>query len=101
MQRFSAPGQARILNHWPPKGGQLLIQTGVARTDADGRFILDGKSVFALFRQPGWWTAPVTFSHSGYESLSTNYTGSNVTSHSGAGMPIIDAGDVLLQPVAR
>jgi hypothetical protein len=84
-----------------PKGGQLLMQTGDARTDADGKFVLDGKSVFALFRQPGWWTALVTFSHSGYESFSTNYTGSNVTSHSGAGMPVVDAGDILLQPVAR
>ena len=98
-----APGQGQ--NFEPvrarPKGGQLLMQTGDARTDADGKFILDGKSVFALFRQPGWWTAPVTFSHSGYESFSTNYTGSNVTSHSSVGMPVVDAGDILLQPVAR
>jgi hypothetical protein len=81
----------------PPKGGQLLMQTGVARTDAEGKFILDGKSVFAIFRQPGWWSVPITFSHSGYETFQTNYTGTNVTSHSAVGAPAINAGDILLQ----
>ena len=72
-----------------------------ARTDADGKFVLESKSVFTLFSQPGWWSVSVAYSHSGYESFSTNYTGSNVTSHSDAGMPVVDAGDILLQPVAR
>jgi hypothetical protein len=85
----------------PPKGGQLLMQTGGARTDADGKFVLDAKSVFAFFRQPGWWTVPVTFSHSGYESFSTNYTGANVTSHTEAAAPVVNAGDILLHPLAR
>ncbi len=85
----------------PPKGGQLLIETGVERTDADGRFVLESKSVFALFRSPGWWSAPVTVSHSGYESFSTNYTGDNVTSHTAAGAPVVDAGDILLLPESK
>jgi hypothetical protein len=84
----------------PPKGGQVLIQNNGVRTDADGRFILDSKSVFTLFRAPGWWSVPVIFSHSGYESFRTNYTGTNVTSHSDAGAPIINAGDILLQPMS-
>jgi hypothetical protein len=85
----------------PPKGGQLLIQTGVVRTDAGGRFVLDSKSVFALFRQPGWWSVPVAFSHSGYETFETNYTGANVTSHSAAGAPVVNAGDISLPPVSK
>jgi hypothetical protein len=85
----------------PPKGGQLLIETGVERTDSDGRFILESKSVFALFRSPGWWSSPVTVSHSGYESFSTNYTGDNVTSHSAVGAPVVDAGDILLSPESK
>jgi hypothetical protein len=84
-----------------PKGGQLQIQTGIVRTDASGRFELASKSVFALFRQPGWWSVPVTFSHYGYESFSTNYTGDNVTSHSTAGAPVVDAGNILLTPVSK
>lgn len=85
----------------PPKGGQLLMETAAVRTDADGRFVLDSKSVFALFRQPGWWSVPVAFSHSGYESFQTNYTGANVTSHSAAGAPVVNAGDILLPPVSQ
>jgi hypothetical protein len=85
----------------PPKGGQLLIQTSAVRTDADGKFILASKSVFALFRQPGWWMVPVTFSHSGYESFQTNYTGDNVTNYSAEGAPVVNAGDILLQPAAK
>jgi hypothetical protein len=85
----------------PPKGGQLLIETGAVRTDACGKFILQSKSVFALFRSPGWWTVPVTVSHSGYETFSTNYTGDNVTNHASAGPPLVDAGDILLHPFAK
>jgi hypothetical protein len=85
----------------PPKGGQLLIESSGVRTDADGRFVLQSKSVFALFRSPGWWSVTVAYSHSGYETFSTNYTGDNVTTNSAAGAPVVDAGDVLLHPPAK
>ena len=85
----------------PPKGGQLLTAPAVVRTDAEGQFVSPPRTVFALFRQPGWWSVPVTFSHSHYETFQTNYTGSNVTSHSASGAPVVDAGEVLLKPVAR
>lgn len=85
----------------PPKGGQLLIQPGPVVTGADGRFVLDSQSTFALFRSPGWWTEQVTFHHAGYEYFQTNYTGTNVTSYTPAGAPVVDAGDVLLQPVVK
>jgi hypothetical protein len=85
----------------PPHGGEVLIQPGPVRTDADGRFVLDSKSVVALFRHPGWLSVPVAFSHSGYQSYQTNYTGDNVTGHTAAGAPVVNAGDVLLQPHAR
>ena len=85
----------------PPKGGQRLIQPGAARTDADGRFVLDSKSVLAVFRQTGWVSVPVTYSHSGYESFRTNYTGANDIRHTDAGVPVVNAGDVLLLPLAK
>jgi hypothetical protein len=85
----------------PPKGGMLLIQPAPVMTDADGRFLLESKSVFALFRNAGWWTAPVTCQHTGYETFSTNYTASNVISNTAAGAPVVDAGDILLKPSAR
>jgi hypothetical protein len=85
----------------PPKGGQVLIQNSGARTDDSGQFVLGGKSVFAIFHQPGWWSVPVVFSHSGYQTFETNYTATNVTSHSDTGAPIINAGDILLQPISE
>jgi hypothetical protein len=85
----------------PPKGGQLLIETSGVRTDADGRFVLQSKSVFALFRSPGWWSVPVTFSHSGYEIFQTNYTGDNIFTNTATGAPVVNAGDVLLHPLAK
>ncbi len=78
-----------------------MIQPGPVKTGADGRFMLDSQSTFALFRSAGWWTEEVTFSHSGYESFQTNYTGTNVTSRTPAGAPVVDAGDVLLQPLVK
>jgi hypothetical protein len=86
---------------YPLKGGQQLIQPAPVLTDGDGRFVLAGKSVLTLFRSPGWWTVPVTFQHSGYEGFQTNYGLSNVTGHAPDGAPVVDAGDVLLQPVAK
>jgi hypothetical protein len=85
----------------PPKGATLMIQPVPVMTDADGRFLLESKSVFALFRNAGWWTAPVTYQHAGYETFSTNYTASNVVTNTPAGAPVVDAGDILLQPVPR
>lgn len=84
----------------PPKGGQLLMQSGGARTDAEGRFVLHSKSVIAIFHQPGWTSVALTFSHSGYRSLQTNYTSFVVTNKTSAGAPAVDIGDVLLRPVA-
>ena len=85
----------------PTHGGELMMQPAPVRTDADGRFVLDSKSVVALFRHPGWLSVAVAFSHSGYQSYQTNYTGDNVTSHTAAGAPVVNAGDILLQPYAR
>ena len=85
----------------PPKGATLMIQPVPVMTDADGRFLLESKSVFALFRNAGWWTAPVTYQHAGYETYSTNYTANNVTTNTPAGAPVVDAGDILLRPVPR
>jgi hypothetical protein len=85
----------------PPKGGQVLIQYDGVRTDADGKFVLQSKSVIALFRSPGWWSAPVMVSYSGYETFQTNYTGDNVVTNTSDGPPLVDAGDILLHPLAK
>jgi len=85
----------------PVKGGQLLTQPRGVRTDAGGYFVLDGQSVFALFRQSGSWSVSVAFRFSGYASFQTNFIGTNVTSYSAGETPIINVGDVLLHPLGR
>ena len=85
----------------PPKGGQMLMQPGAVRTDADGRFVIGSKSVLAVFRQTGWVSVPVTYSHPGYETVRTNYTGANDVSHADADVPVVYAGDILLRPLGK
>ena len=95
---------ANFSEYWSfgsPKGGTLMMQPIGARTDADGRFRLNSKSVFAMFMKPGWSSVSINYSHAGYESFQTNYTGTNVTSQTAAGAPVVDVGDILLQPVVK
>ena len=98
---------ARVGSHhesnsfWPAKGGQVLVRPSGARTDADGRFVLEGVTVFAVIRQPTWWSVPVVFERSGYASFQTNFTGTNVIGRAASGAPKVDAGEVLLTPNAR
>lgn len=98
VQRVAPPSAEAF---GPPKGGQVLMQRSGVRTDADGRFILDSERVVSIFRQPGWWSVPVSFSCAGYQTFQKNYTSTNVTSHAAASLPLIDVGDVLLKPLTR
>jgi len=84
-----------------PKGGQVLTRADGVRTDADGRFVLPAETVFAVFSQPGWWSVPVSFSCSGYETFQRSYSGTNLTSRSEAGVPLLEAGEVQLKPLAE
>jgi hypothetical protein len=101
VQRIAPETFASYWSFGSPKGGTTLMQPIGARTDAEGRFRLNSKSVFALFMKPGWSSVSVNYSHAGYESFQTNYTGTNITSHTDAGVPVVDVGDVLLQPVSE
>jgi hypothetical protein len=101
VQRIEPETFAQYWSFGSPKGGTLLMSPVGARTDASGRFVLNSKSVFAMFLEPGWSSVAVVYSHAGYESFQTNYTGTNVTSQAGDGVPVVNVGDILLQPVAR
>ena len=85
----------------PPKGGQMLMQPSARRTNEDGRFVLESERVIALFRHRGWHSVEVTFEYSGYHRLRTNFTVANFKQRSTAGEPLVNAGDILLQPVPR
>jgi hypothetical protein len=100
--RVQRPGPTDVFAPFgPPKGGTMLMQPAPVYTDAEGRFALSSQSIFSVFRGAGWWSAPVMYERSGYETYSTNYTAGNVTTNSAAGAPIVDAGDVLLEPAIK
>ncbi len=82
----------------PAKGGQLLMQPGGVRTDADGRFILEGERVVAFFHHGGWHSVTVAFACAGYESLQTNFTAASFKERTADGVPLVNAGDILLNP---
>lgn len=84
-----------------PKGGQLMMRPSGVRTDADGRFVIDGERDIALFRQAGWWSVMISFTADGYRFFQTNYTSAGVSSVSPEGEPLVDAGDILLQPKSQ
>jgi hypothetical protein len=87
-----------------PKGGQLQMEPAGVRTDADGRFVLDAERDLAmlhLFRRGSWYSVTVSFEHSGYGSFQTNYSGASFNEHSAAGVPLINAGDILLNPKSQ
>jgi hypothetical protein len=81
-----------------PKGGQLMMRSSGVRTDADGRFVIDGERDIALFRHPAWWSVTLSFTAHGYTSFQTNYTVANLSGHSPEGEPLVNTGDILLNP---
>jgi hypothetical protein len=97
IQRL-APGQKSATNP-PAAGSQSLEQMRVLRTDAEGRFDLDSERDVTLFRQAGWYSVTLTFRHSGYERFTTNFTLTSAVFEPN-GEPMVDAGNILLQPVA-
>ncbi|MGO9588120.1 MAG: hypothetical protein ACLP2Y_18235 [Limisphaerales bacterium] len=80
-----------------PKGGQLLMRPAGVRTDADGRFVLEGERDIAVFRHPAWWSVTLSFTADGYRVFQTNYTSANVSGHSPEGEPLLNTGDILLK----
>ena len=84
-----------------PKGGQLLIRPDGVRTDADGRFVVEAERVVALFHRQSWHSVTVSFEHAGYESLQTNFTSGSFKERSPEGVPLVEAGDILLAPKSQ
>lgn len=85
----------------PPKGGQLLMRSDGVRTDADGRFVLEGERVVAFFRHGNWHSVTVAIECAGYDSLQTNFTAASFKERTAEGVPLVNAGDILVQPNSR
>ena len=85
----------------PYKGGQRLSAVSSARTDAQGRFVLDAERDLTLLQQQVWFSVTVAFQHEGYLTLQTNFTAANAISNAPNGAPVVDAGDILLRRLSR
>jgi len=93
-------GQTEDVNRTvPPRGGKLLMATPAVRTDRDGRFILDSQRVLTPFSVSGWFSVQLLFERAGYESFQTNYSYLNLSTNTWNGVPVLDAGNILLQRV--
>jgi hypothetical protein len=85
----------------PPKGGELLMAKAPVRTDRDGRFTLETERVLTPFRRAGWFSVQLLFECPGYQRFRTNYSTLNVHTNLPNGDPLLDAGDIPLQPVSK
>ena len=82
------------------KGGQAMQQAFTIRSGGDGRFVVAGERDFTLFRELGWYSVSLSFDHPGYDRLVTHYTlADSITTPKGE--PLVNAGDILLQPTSR
>jgi hypothetical protein len=84
-----------------PRGGQLQMESGGVRTDAGGRFVLEGERVVAMLRSGGWHSVTVSFAHAGYRNFQTNYSAAKFKKRTPEGVPWVNAGDIRLEPDSR
>ncbi len=98
---MNAKQAASLRTGMPPKGGELLMVKAPARTDSEGKFTLETERVLTPFRGAGWYSVQLLFERSGYERFRTNYSRLNVGTNTPPGAPLVDAGDILLQPAKK
>jgi hypothetical protein len=85
----------------PPKGGQVLKSKPTVRTDRDGRFVLESERVLAPFSGSGWFSVQFFIDQPGYERFLTNYSYLNLRTNTWKGKPVLETGDIRLQPTAK
>jgi hypothetical protein len=85
----------------PPKGGELLVSEYPVRTDKDGRFALEAVRALTPFRGARWFSVRLCFERAGYQRFQASCSSSNLSTNSPKGEPLLDAGDILLQPAQK
>jgi hypothetical protein len=90
--------EPRPLAGWPPRGGELLVRKPPTLTGPRGQFVLESERVLTLVRWGGWSSVRLTFERTGYLRFQTNYSLSSLAAtNTPDGVPLLDAGQVLLQ----
>jgi hypothetical protein len=91
-------GQATIANGGDqPKGGQIMQEPAPILTDSQGAFVVDSQRALALFRHLGWYSITLSFDRYGYAKFVNSYTVAEST-NTATGEPLVQTGDVFLQP---
>ena len=85
----------------PVNGAQLLQQERPVKTDAGGGFIYPSHSYMTLLSQARWWSLKLSFRAAGYSAVQTNFTLVNVNTNLPDGTPVVDAGEILLEPLPK
>lgn len=98
VTRGSAHARRRTAS--PLKGGEVLMRKAPVQTDQEGRFALASERVLSVFRGATWDTVPLSFDLSGFLHFETNVPVSSATT-SASGKPVLDLGDILLQPAPK
>jgi len=82
------------------KGAQRLVRGRPMVTDAGGWFVVSSRS-FVAWRQQASGSGPISFSRFGYYTLQTNFVSGPAVSFLTNGVPRLDAGNILLQPLRK
>lgn len=85
----------------PPKGGELLMAEYPVQTDEDGKFSFEAVRALTPFRGAHWFSVLLCFERPGYQRLRATYSSLNVSTNCPKGEPLLDAGDILLQPLQK
>jgi hypothetical protein len=99
VQRQSGRHTHRLVD--PPKGGELMKQPPVVRTDAQGNFILHSERDLTIFRGSTWFSVNLLFEHPHYQRYVASYHPIQATNNPTTGEPLITTGDVSLVPKAN
>ncbi len=94
------PGQAANAGA-PAKGAQMLQQDRPETTGADGSFLVPGQQYMTLFRRSTWWSVRLSFQAPGYITCQTNFSTGSFTNLPDGSDPVLNAGDILLQPLSK
>jgi len=95
VRRMDSDGGGR--NFTPQHGGELMMQSPGVRSRPDGTFVLEAIRDLSPLHHIHWYSVSISFERSGYDRFVTNYSRTSAIS-APDGVPVITAGNVLLQP---
>ena len=98
--RPALPGQTPLEDDLE-KGAQRLVRGRPVVTDSEGRFVFPSRDYVRLLKRENWWSLKLSFQRSGYAAIQTNFTATIAAAHTAEKAPIVNAGDIYLQPLTQ